>query len=89
VFVRPSELRTTKWADIDLDASEWRYVVSKTKTAHLVPLSTQAIEILKNIQPLSGHGEFVFMGGHDPKNLWVMPRLMLHYAAWVTTLKHR
>jgi integrase len=67
VFVRPSELRTTKWADIDLDASEWRYVVSKTKTAHLVPLSTQAVEILKNIQPLSGHGEFVFMGGHDPK----------------------
>jgi integrase len=67
VFVRPSELRTAKWADIDLDAGEWRYRVSKTKTDHLVPLSTQAIEILKSIYPLSGHGEFVFMGGHDPK----------------------
>jgi integrase len=67
VFVRPSELRTAKWADIDIDAGEWRYRVSKTKTDHLVPLSVQAIEILKEIYPVSGHGEFVFMGGHDPK----------------------
>jgi len=67
VFVRPSELRTAKWADIDLDTAEWSYRVSKTKTDHLVPLSTQAINILKDIYPLSGHGEFVFMGGHDPK----------------------
>lgn len=58
VFVRPSELRTAKWADIDLEAGEWRYRVSKTKTDHLVPLSTQAIEISKEIHPLSGHGEF-------------------------------
>jgi integrase len=67
VFVRPSELRTAKWADIDLDTAEWSYRVSKTQTDHLVPLSTQAINILKDIYPLSGHGEFVFMGGHDPK----------------------
>lgn len=67
VFVRPGELRTAKWTDIDLDAGEWRYRVSKTQTDHLVPLSTQAIEILKAIYPLSGHGEFVFMGGHNPK----------------------
>ena len=67
VFVRPSELRTAKWADIDLDAGEWRYTVSKTNTAHLVPLSTQAIALLKDIQPLTGHGEYVFTGGHDPK----------------------
>lgn len=67
VFVRPSELRTAKWADIDLEAAEWRYRVSKTKTDHLVPLSLQALEILKAIQSLSGHKEFVFMGGHDPK----------------------
>ena len=67
VFVRPSELRTAKWADIDLDAGEWRYTVSKTNTAHLVPLSTQAIALLKDIQPLTGQGEYVFTGGHDPK----------------------
>ena len=66
VFVRPSELRQAKWRDIDLDAGEWRYLVSKTNTDHLVPLSTQAIDILRTIHPLSGHGEYVFQGGHSP-----------------------
>lgn len=66
VFVRPSELRQAKWNDIDLEAGEWRYVVSKTKTDHLVPLSKQAIEILREMQPLSGHREYVFPGGHSP-----------------------
>lgn len=67
VFVRPNELRRAKWADIDLEAGEWRYTVSKTKTEHIVPLSTQALEILQAIHPLSGHRDFVFPGGHDPK----------------------
>ena len=66
VFVRPSELRQAKWCDIDLVAGEWRYLVSKTKTDHLVPLSTQAIEILQTIHPVSRHGEYVFQGGHSP-----------------------
>lgn len=67
VFTRPSELRTAKWADIDLEANEWRYRVSKTKTMHLVPLSTQAAKLFTDMKPVSGHGEFVFQGGHDPK----------------------
>lgn len=67
VFVRPGELRTAKWADIDLDASEWKYRVSKTNTDHIVPLSNQALAILQDIHPLSGNGEFVFMGGHDSR----------------------
>ena len=66
LFARPSELRKARWSDIDLQAGEWRYTVSKTKTDHLVPLSTQAIAILKEIQPVSGHGEYVFQGGHSP-----------------------
>ena len=66
VFVRPSELRQAKWKDINLDSGEWRYLVSKTKTNHLVPLSIQAVDILKTIHPLSGHGEYVFQGGHSP-----------------------
>lgn len=66
VFVRPSELRTAKWQSIDLDVGEWRYFVTKTKTEHIVPLCTQAIKHLKDIHPLSGHGEFVFQGGHNP-----------------------
>jgi integrase len=66
VFVRPCELRMAKWADIDLESGEWRYFVSKTKTNHLVPLPRQAVEILKELHPLSGHGEYVFQGGHSP-----------------------
>lgn len=66
VFVRPGELRRAKWQDIDLNTREWRYVVSKTNTNHLVPLSTQAVDILKTIHPLSGNGEYVFQGGHSP-----------------------
>jgi integrase len=67
VFARPSELRTAKWADIDLETKEWRYRVSKTNTMHLVPLSTQAATLFGEMKSLSGHGEFVFQGGHDPK----------------------
>lgn len=67
VFVRPGELRKAKWSEIDLDSAEWRYKVSKTKTDHIVPLSNQAIQILKELYPLTGHREFVFTGGHDPK----------------------
>lgn len=66
LFVRPGELRTAKWADIDLDTGEWRYKVSKTKTDHLVPLPRQAVAILRELHPLSGHGEYVFQGGHSP-----------------------
>ncbi len=66
LFARPSELRTAKWADFDLETGEWRYLVTKTKTEHIVPLATQAIAILKELYPLSGHGVYVFMGGHSP-----------------------
>lgn len=65
VFVRPGELRMAEWADIDLDAAEWRYVVPKTKTPHIVPLATQAVAILRDLQPLTGHGRYVFSGVRD------------------------
>jgi integrase len=65
VFVRPGELRKAKWSDIDLDAAEWRFLVTKTNTDHLVPLSSQAIAILREIEPLTGHGGYVFPG-RDP-----------------------
>ncbi len=60
VFVRPGELRSAKWADINLEKSEWCYYVSKTKSQHIVPLSKQAIEILNEIKPLTGNSPFVF-----------------------------
>ena len=60
VFVRPGELRHAEWADIDLEAAEWRYIVTKTNTPHIVPLAHQAVEILRSVQPLTGHGRYVF-----------------------------
>ena len=62
VFVRPGELRTAEWAEIDLDAAEWRIPGSKMKMKidHIVPLSTQAVEILRSVHPISGHGRYVF-----------------------------
>jgi integrase len=62
VFVRPGELRTAEWAEIDLDAAEWRIPGSKMKMKadHIVPLCTQSVGILRSIQPITGHGQFVF-----------------------------
>jgi len=60
VFVRPGELRHAQWADIDLDATEWRYTVTKTDTQHIVPLSNQVVEILRQLHPLTGRGRYVF-----------------------------
>jgi integrase len=67
VFVRPGELRKAEWKDIDLDKAEWRYVVSKTKTAHIVPLSRQALAILGELHPLTGRGKYVFPGARSNK----------------------
>ena len=62
VFVRPGELRTAEWTEIDLNAAEWRIPGSKMKMGidHLVPLSTQAVAILRTVHPLTGHGHYVF-----------------------------
>lgn len=66
VFVRPGELRHAEWEHIDLEAKEWRYLVGKTQTQHIVPLSKQAIEILTNLHPLTGSGRFVFPSARTP-----------------------
>jgi integrase len=60
VFVRPGELRHAKWEDIDFDTAQWSYIVTKTETPHIVPLASQALAILKELHPLTGHGMFVF-----------------------------
>ena len=60
LFQRPGEIRQLLWADIDLEAKEWRPYVSKTDFYHIVPLSTQAIAILNEIKPLTGSGKYVF-----------------------------
>lgn len=54
LFQRPGEIRTMDWRDIDIDAAEWRFTASKTKTPHLVPLPTQALVILREMKQLTG-----------------------------------
>lgn len=62
VFLRPGELRAGEWAEIDLGAAEWRIPAARMKMGndHIVPLSRQAVEILRSLHPITGHGRFVF-----------------------------
>ena len=62
LFVRPGELRAAEWVEFDLDAAEWRIPAEKMKmkVQHLAPLSTQAVEILRALQAITGHGKYVF-----------------------------
>ena len=61
-FVRPGELRHAEWTEFDFDKAEWRIPAGKMKMKeqHIIPLSTQAIGILREIQPLTGSGRYVF-----------------------------
>jgi integrase len=56
LFQRPGEIRHMQWTQLDLEACEWRYLVSKTQTPHIVPLSTQAVAILRKLEGVTGHG---------------------------------
>jgi integrase len=68
VFVRPGELRQAEWPEFELAAAEWRIPGERMKAGepHLVPLSTQAIEILKGLQPITGHGRYLFPSLRTP-----------------------
>ena len=79
VFIRSSELRFARWSEIDFETSMWTIPAereaiegvkhsqrgSKMRTPHLVPLSNQALAILKHVHELSGDRDFVFIGDHD------------------------
>lgn len=62
VFVRPGELRNAEWAEMDFEKAQWRIPAEKMKSSvkHIVPLSRQSIAILRDLQPLTGGGPFVF-----------------------------
>jgi len=62
VFVRPGELRQAEWTEFDLDKAEWRIPASRMKAGkpHIVPLSRQAVEILRELRPLTGPGRYLF-----------------------------
>ncbi|MEQ5371447.1 tyrosine-type recombinase/integrase [Morganella morganii] len=81
VFIRSSELRFARWEEIDFTNAMWTipaerqpiegvkfsYRGSKMRTPHLVPLSEQAINILRKIKLLSGDHELIFIGDHNPR----------------------
>lgn len=62
VFVRPGELRAARWSEFDLEAGEWMIPAERMKMRrpHLVPLSAQAVAILRDLEPLTGRFDFVF-----------------------------
>ena len=64
VFVRPGELRKAEWSEISLDAAQWNIPAARMKMRepHLVPLSTQAVAILRELYALTGRGRYVFPG---------------------------
>lgn len=66
VFARPGEIRKALWDDIDLGNKQWNYLVSKTNTNHIVPLCKQALEILSQLHPLTGHSKYIFPSIRTP-----------------------
>jgi len=66
-FVRPGELRHAEWAEIDMEAAEWRIPAERMKMRekHIVPLSRQALDVLRELHPLTGSGHYVFPGGRS------------------------
>jgi integrase len=71
VFQRPGELRMAEWSEVDLEAGMWTIPSERLKRKkrekasgppHAVPLSSQAVEILRDLHPLTGHGRYVFPG---------------------------
>jgi integrase len=78
LFVRPGEIRGAEWSEFDLDAAEWRIPPARRKlkraqkespltTPHIVPLSTQAVAILRELHQVTGTGRFLFPGARDTK----------------------
>ncbi|HFN3649837.1 MULTISPECIES: tyrosine-type recombinase/integrase [Enterobacter cloacae complex] len=81
IFIRSSELRFARWSEIDFETAMWTIPAereaiegvkhsqrgSKMRTPHLVPLSRQSLEILKQVHKLSGERDFVFVGDHNPR----------------------
>ncbi|EKT1612256.1 integrase arm-type DNA-binding domain-containing protein [Salmonella enterica] len=81
IFIRSSELRFARWSEIDFETSMWTipperepipdvkhsHRGSKMHTPHLVPLSKQALAILKQIKHFCGEHELIFIGDHDPR----------------------
>ena len=69
-LVRPSEASGARWSEIEFEAKLWTIPAErmKAKREHIVPLSSQAIDILYIMKPISAHREFIFPSRNDPKH---------------------
>lgn len=74
LYQRPGNLRMMEWTELDLDGALWTIPSSKMKRTkqekeqgepHVVPLPTQALALLRELAPLTGHGRYVFPGQRD------------------------
>ncbi|WBX82861.1 tyrosine-type recombinase/integrase [Sphingosinicella microcystinivorans] len=69
LFVRPGELRKAEWSEFDLDQAVWRIPGEKMKMAqpHMVPLSQQSLELVRQLRSIANHGVFLFPAFHTSK----------------------
>jgi Integrase len=70
-FVRTAEIRTAEWIDFDLDNALWKIPASKMKKSrvHLVPLSAQALRLLRELHTITGNGRWLFPNTRRPKDV--------------------
>ena len=69
IFARPANIAAAEWDEFDLEAAEWRIAGDKMKMkeAHIVPLSTQAVALLRDLYPLTGSSRYVFASTQGKK----------------------
>ncbi len=79
-FQRTNEIRFARWNEIDFEQSLWTIPAErmKMKREHVVPLSKQAIQVLKDLKPLTGHYELVFASSHRPESQPMSENAMLY-----------
>ena len=67
--VRPGELRQAEWQEFDFERKVWNVPAERMKMRrpHLVPLSSQAIDLLNQLKPMTGAGTLLFPGRNNPK----------------------
>ena len=91
-FVRTGELRGARWEEFDVDQREWRIPAERMKmrSPHIVPLSPQALAVLEELQPLTGHFDLLFPSQRDHQRpisentlLYALYRLGYHKRATV------
>lgn len=81
-FCRPGEIRKAEWSEIDLDGAEWKIPAEKMKMRrlHIVPLSRQAVDVLREVRRITGHCQYVFPSSRSSKGTVPMSENTILYA---------